>query len=612
MKKERLRQMLIAMIGALMCRIGTGTFYPLISGYFAAALLKEEGNWLLGILAFAGMALSLPLTLTIKYSLTLLVIWIICRLCKWLDGKCLTVTAALAALTAQICISFGGELLVGNLKSAWPIILAEGIVSFASVFLFARVLIYLPLLSDSSNHPRQRGADQEKLLGYASSFNGLARSLGELHTKKEDFTSEELGRIHNEVTANICLSCNQCALCWNTADPPMGKALIDYISSLHRSGAADEQATEELKENCIQSEKLAIEATRVFERARLNLAWYNRLLENRALIAKQMEAMAYIMEDCATQAIDRTKENRISIASLKYLAKEQGIVLEDIHVLEKRDGRFSISLEARSRQGNCILVKSLTGCVIRAFDMDMVPHKDAKAIIGRLPVPIAYEEDTFFQCSYGLARRAKDGMTISGDNFSYSENNDGHALLMLSDGMGSGSNACKESELVLELMEQFVEAGFSKETALRMLGVACVLSDQEDTYSTVDVCDLDLYEGKCQFYKVGAAATFIKRGEAAECIPGGSLPVGADISASIVAAETMVGDGDFVVMITDGVLEDMHVLSPEDTICEILETIQEYNPTKLANQLLERVLVFTGDEAKDDMTILVAGIWEKN
>ena len=33
-------------------------------------------------------------------------------------------------------------------------------------------------------------------------------------------------------------------------------------------------------------------------------------------------------------------------------------------------------------------------------------------------------------------------------------------MLGLSDGMGSGSAACKESEMVLDLVERFLEAGF--------------------------------------------------------------------------------------------------------------------------------------------------------
>ena len=59
----------------------------------------------------------------------------------------------------------------------------------------------------------------------------------------------------------------------------------------------------------------------------------------------------------------------------------------------------------------------------------------------------------------GIARVKKDGAKISGDNFSFLELERGEFLLGLSDGMGSGSMACKESEMVLDLVERFLEAG---------------------------------------------------------------------------------------------------------------------------------------------------------
>lgn len=354
-----------------------------------------------------------------------------------------------------------------------------------------------------------------------------------------------------------------------------------------------------------------MEATRVFERARLNLSWYNRLLENRAIIAEQMEAMAYIMEDCTKDAIDLTKKERPALTTLRFLAKEQGILLQNVRLLEKKNGRITLSMEAHSKQGNCISVRDLTKVVERALDLDMVLHRDSKSLIGKLPGPFVYEEDTLYHSTYGVARLIKDGAAVSGDNFSYTENHDGQAVLMLSDGMGSGSSACKESELVLELMERFLEAGFSKETGLRMLNAACVLHNQEDSYSTMDICEVDLYQGDVSFYKIGAAAAFIKRGSEVECIPCANLPVGAQMQAGIETSRSHVTGGDYVVLMTDGALEHLHVPSPEQTMCEILETVQSSNPNEMAKEVLERVTLFTGGKVKDDMTVLVAGIWEK-
>lgn len=612
MKKESYRQLLVALLGALMCRFGLYGYYPFVPAYYAAALLCGDARLLLTGVTFLGMVFSLPSVATVRYAIGMIVIWLVIRICEWIDHKCLTVTAAITAAVVTVSINICGDLLTNSVKGDLPIKLMEGAICFASVFVFSRLLYWLPMLVERlpESHT-DRGTDENRLMGYADSFSELSQMFSGMKTVKKDFTPEEMGRIHNEITGQICANCSQCTVCWARSDAPMYQALAGYLTSIYQAGKAAGESRKQLDDHCIHSEALAMEATRVFERARLNLAWYNRLLENRAVIAEQMEAMAYIMQDCTKDAIDLTKKEKLALSTLRYLAKEQGILLQNIRLMEKKNGRITLSVEARSKQGNCIAAKDLTKVVERALDIDMVLHRDSKTLIGKLPGPFVFEEDTLYHSTHGVARLIRDGAAVSGDNFSYVESHDGQAVLMLSDGMGSGSGACKESEMVLELMERFLEAGFSEETALRMLNAACVLHDQEDSYSTMDVCEIDLYQGDVSFYKIGAAAAFIKRGEEVECIPCANLPVGADMELQIETKHSHVTGGDYVILMTDGVLEHLHVPSPEQTMCEILESIHVSNPNEMAKKILERVSLFTGGQVRDDMTVLVAGIWEK-
>lgn len=43
--------------------------------------------------------------------------------------------------------------------------------------------------------------------------------------------------------------------------------------------------------------------------------------------------------------------------------------------------------------------------------------------------------------------------------------------------MGSGPSAFRESDMVVELMQKFMEAGFPQETAIRMMNSAMVLQE---------------------------------------------------------------------------------------------------------------------------------------
>ena len=127
----------------------------------------------------------------------------------------------------------------------------------------------------------------------------------------------------------------------------------------------------------------------------------------------------------------------------------------------------------------------------------------------------------------------------------------------------------------------------------------------------VDICSVDLYSGLCEMYKVGAVTTFIKRAEYVERIVSTSLPVGVSHRLEILSTAKQLYDGDFLVMVTDGVLEAFPGSDGEITFCEILKDLPTRNPGQMADRILEEVLDYSNGRTGDDMTVMVLGIWEK-
>ena len=68
-------------------------------------------------------------------------------------------------------------------------------------------------------------------------------------------------------------------------------------------------------------------------------------------------------------------------------------------------------------------------------------------------------------------------------------------------------------------------------------------------------------------------------------------------------------DGDMVVMATDGVLDGMEGEDKEESFRGLLASCSAQNPKELAEQLLSSAL--RDRDARDDMTVLTAGIWKK-
>ena len=164
---------------------------------------------------------------------------------------------------------------------------------------------------------------------------------------------------------------------------------------------------------------------------------------------------------------------------------------------------------------------------------------------------------------------------------------------------------------MVELLEQFVTSGFSRETAVRMVNSALILQRKGGMFSSLDVCSLDLYTGVCEFLKAGAATTFIRRGNWVEAITSTSMAAGLMQKLEFEKTTKKLYDGDYLVMVTDGVLDAFGDEPGEEILKEMILQAQDQMPKELGRHLLEKTLQYADYRAKDDMTVLVAGIWRK-
>ncbi len=183
--------------------------------------------------------------------------------------------------------------------------------------------------------------------------------------------------------------------------------------------------------------------------------------------------------------------------------------------------------------------------------------------------------------------------------------------MMLSDGMGSGSEAFEESETVIELLEQFLEAGFREEPAIKLINSVLVLRTENSMSSTVDLCVVNLCAGTCEFVKVGAATTFIKRDHFVESISSNSMPAGILNQVDYDSKSKKLYDGDYVIMVSDGVIDCVEDEDKEGYFIDFIKNIPFKSPQEIANAILSAALEKHGYVPADDMTVLVTGIWKK-
>ena len=180
----------------------------------------------------------------------------------------------------------------------------------------------------------------------------------------------------------------------------------------------------------------------------------------------------------------------------------------------------------------------------------------------------------------------------------------------LSDGMGAGEEAFRESTMVVELLEELLDAGFPVKTAVQLMNTALVIGREEVRFSTIDVSLFDLYSGECEFVKAGAATTYIKREKEVEKIHSVTLPIGVIQDIEIDTVTKKLESGNFVIMVTDGVIDALPTGQQDSMMSRFISEIEIQNPKEVAHHILEKVLECSSELPVDDMTILVIGIWK--
>lgn len=611
MKRFDLKQLLLCIATLVSSQFELAGVYPLIPAVFMTGFLSGVNRSLLFLCTMGGLIILAPVTVLVKYGLIVLLSAVLIRGVEWYSGYCRTVPAAVltAGITVAVGIGWSSMKLPGT--SAIFIRICEGILVCGFIYVVTKLLALIP-----EWEPRSAGElpvyvpGGQRLNEYAESFEKLSKTFRQMNRYKEDFTAEELGRMQTEVTGRICASCNQCTICWEENTTPMYQVLYRFLQALQRGADVNESA-QELEQYCPYRDEMIEQIMLVFEKAHLNLAWYNRLQENRDVIAQQLDAMAYIMEDCANEEQDVTMREGKLAATMRYAWKERGITVEQLHILENSHGKWQIYFQGKTRGTKCISVKEMAKIISSVSGRIFKPVKDSKALLGAKSMSLLFCESCRLTAYYGVAKAIRDDEQVSGDNFSFQMLDNGSCIMSVSDGMGSGYAACKESEMVIDLIEKFMEAGFLPDTALRMMNSAMVTHGENNLFSTVDLMRLDLDSGMAEFYKIGSAVTFIRHGDEVRVVEQNSLPVGVFAGQKVPKITQKLENSDFVVMVTDGVLEHLHVDNANQAMKEIIRTITTNNPAQFAREILDQVLLFTGGRVRDDMTILTAGIWER-
>lgn len=492
------------------------------------------------------------------------------------------------------------------LKYIWLGALVAG---FVFLFLWAGELALRTLLSSGREELVRadiREHTKKRLLEAAASFEVLSGVFDGVTTEEaEDFQSFAV-----TLPEVVCADCVKYRECWTEhVEERFAEAYVMYEAA--RSGDVPKYAEVEYRfDGCLRADRILSEYAMLPIREQANRFVKRRTEEGRAAVVTQLKVVSDMLKEYSEELYETTLGDGKIEEEVADELRRIGIYAEQIAVMKRKGRGLRIRMQAYSKNTQCIPVRRAIQCMGMMFGCPLVTGGDSERFISESMGEFTFEEEPGYMILTGVARAVKKDEILSGDSFSFLYPDSGETVLLLSDGMGSGEAASRDSEAVIELLEQFLSAGFDEKTAVRLINSVLLLRTEGKSYSTVDISVINPYAGTCEFIKLGASGTFIKRESWIESVEAATLPVGMFGEADYDTKEKKLFDGDYVIMMSDGVPEVLgeHL---EEVLFAAGKRKTDRTPQGVAGEILKAALELCEYKPKDDMTVLVAELVKK-
>ena len=347
-----------------------------------------------------------------------------------------------------------------------------------------------------------------------------------------------------------------------------------------------------------------------------NFIWQKKLDDNNKNLSNQLKNVSRAINNIATGIKENSDEYESEKKEVEDLLKEKSINVKEISIKKENTGKTIINAYTNicdDAEGKNCPIKPIEKVLNKVFDEKFVLQEQKCGIrLNKNICSYTFTSEDKFIIQTGIAKSKKHDSIVSGDNISQIRLGDGKYMLAISDGMGSGAEARRNSKIAISMLERLFSTGFDKETSINLINSAIMNANKEDMYATLDIEILDLYAGKLEILKNGACPTYIKKNRSVNIIKSTSLPAGIVNDISVDTYDTDLNDGDIVVICSDGIIESNNEYANKELwIKYLLEEIQTDSPERIADIILHEAIDNNFGKAKDDMTVIAFKVNKK-
>lgn len=443
----------------------------------------------------------------------------------------------------------------------------------------------------------------QRLKFASNAMNEVSSTVDEIGKKLDKREKPSLEKVFDEVKDKCCTDCGLRFYCHTSRKKDTYKAFYDITRSIKSIGILTDSAVpENFSKRCLKPKAVSKELYEKFLIYESNLRANERISQIRGVISNQMDGLSDMLYDLAIEFNEAERFDTETASRIATLLRSLGICATDVSCKYDVNRNLSVEITAK-RQKDSVpkleLVNRLSSlCGVR-FDNPCITNSTDTTMIN-------LTEKKNYRIDFGVCQINCNGEKMSGDTYTAFLDGKGKYIMILSDGMGSGPRATVDSTFAANLMEKLIKAGFGFECALKIVNSAMIFKSGDESTATIDISTIDLYSGQVDFYKAGAAETFVVKGKKVGVASCNAYPTGILEDVKFDKSTTYLQKGNVVIMCSDGVSEEDEKWIESEIISCRRSTAQ-----CIADKLATGAKTHREKIHSDDITVMVAVIEEE-
>lgn len=402
---------------------------------------------------------------------------------------------------------------------------------------------------------------RERLNFAADAIAGIGaglKSAAETLDRKYKISPEE---IPDRAADRCCRSCPNSMVCWGKNYELFNGEFMRLAELIRAGGSLNgESLSPECAEICVNPRGVMAAITAEYSRFVSVRAGERRIRELRRIYVDQLEGMRDILHDMGSAKSEIRSGSRCRAAERRAekILRDSGVELPQAFVMFDRRGK--LRFEAYGATEPRVTYDYLGALLSQSIGRELeTPQLSGGG--GRYRFTAS--ERTALSVKVGAYQIPRGENRVCGDCYEYFTDSAGVMYVILSDGMGNGSRARVDSAMACSVLSKLIKCGVSIKTALETVNTVLMVKSADESFATLDICRIDLNSGEGVVYKAGAATTYIKSEDKLVRAALSSAPAGLGGQLTVPAQKFTVGNGDVIVMMTDGAAPDEQWLSRE-------------------------------------------------